>query len=111
MSKEYDLTFQNRDEAIFGLERLLQPAEQLIDRLNYLKSYKDPQFGKNWDFQRDNNLHSLKDRHFLTWLAEEGMDELESTHLRPEEPKAKDNKWGGERVGAPREPYVEPQEQ
>ena len=107
MSKEYDMTFQNRDEAIFGLERLLQPAEQLVDRLNYLDRYKDPQFGQHWDFQQENNLHSLKDRHFLTWLADEGMQELESTHLRPEEPRSKDAKWGGTRSGAPQQPYVD----
>lgn len=86
MSKEYDLTFQSRDEAIFDLERLLQPKEQLQDRLEYLDQYKNKQFGQQWDFQKDNNLHSLKDQNFLDWLADEGMDELESTHLRDESP-------------------------
>jgi len=82
MSKEYDMTFQSRDEAIFDLTRLLKPKEQMEDRLEYLNQYKDPQFGQQWSFQADNNLHSLKDQHFLDWLADEGMDGLETTHLR-----------------------------
>ena len=106
MSKEYDLTFQNREEAIFGLDRLLVPAERLVDRFDYLHTYKDPQFGQHWEFQHDNNLHSLKDRHFLRWLVEEGLTELEQTHLRDEEPVAADRSWGGVRSGPPAVPYM-----
>ncbi len=84
MSKEYDMTFQSRDEAIFGLERLLLPKERLKDRLEYLDQYKNQQFGQQWDFRHDNNLHSVKDQGFLDWLAEEGMDDLSTTHLRDE---------------------------
>ncbi|MBT8400919.1 MAG: NADH-quinone oxidoreductase subunit I [Rhodothermia bacterium] len=69
MSKEYDLTFQSRDEAIFGLEKLLVPAERLRDRLEYLEEEKNEQFGERWDYQKDNNIHSLKDRPFLEWLT------------------------------------------
>jgi NADH-quinone oxidoreductase subunit I len=105
MSKEYDLTFQSRTEAIFGLERLLIPAERLKDRLDYLKRYKDPQFGQEWAFQPNNNLHSLKDRHFLTWLLAEGFSDLQSTHLRDDEPSAVDRDWGAERTGPPATPY------
>ncbi len=83
MSKEYDLTFHNRDEAIFGLERLLVPSEQLKDRLDYLHHAKNQQFGQHWDFQEENNHHSLRNRDtnpsFLTWLAQEGLQELEET--------------------------------
>ncbi len=71
MSKEYDLTFQRREEAIFGLERLLMPAERLKDRFDWLEAWKDRQFGEQWDFQRENNVHSLRDRSFLASLAEE----------------------------------------
>ncbi len=96
MSKEYDLTFQSRDEAIFGLEKLLVPAERLKDRLEWLKRYKNPQYGQSWEFRKENNLHSLKDRPFLKWLLEtEGMEELKSTHLRPETPVATQQSWGG----------------
>lgn len=69
MSKEYDMTFHSRDEAIFGLERLLMPAERLTDRLNYLEQYRNQQFGQQWDFKEENNIHSLRNR--LNWLAEE----------------------------------------
>ncbi|HHP7239395.1 NuoI/complex I 23 kDa subunit family protein [Longibacter sp.] len=98
MSKEYDMTFQSRDEAIFGLDRLLKPKEQMQDRLEYLDQYKNRQFGQQWDFQQDNNLHSVKDQHFLDWLADEGMKGLENTHLR-EDPKASsgEQSWGSQR--------------
>ena len=100
MSKEYDLTFQSRDEAIFGLERLLVPAERLTDRFDYLRQYKNPQDGAQpWSFKEDNNLHSLRDRHFLQWLVEEGLEDLENTHLREEPPIAADKTWGGVRSG------------
>ena len=95
-----DLTFQSRDEAIFGLDRLLVPAERLTDRFAYQRRYKDPQGGTEpWAFKEDNNLHSLKDRHFLRWLVEEGLEALENTHLREEEPIAADKTWGGVRSG------------
>jgi NADH-quinone oxidoreductase subunit I len=99
MSKEYDMTFQSREEAIFGLDRLLIPVERLTDRLEYLDQYKDPQFGQQWTFKEDNNLHSVKDQHFIDWLVSEGMEELETTHLRDEEHVAKGRTWGGVRVG------------
>ena len=78
MSKEYDMTFQARTEAIFGLERLLVPEERLKDRLDYLKRARNPQFGQNWDFKRSNNIHSLRDRAFVKWLREGGAEEVES---------------------------------
>ncbi len=82
MSKEYDMVFHNRNEAVFGLDRLLIPVERLRDRLNFLHAYRDPQFGSHWDFRKDNNLHSLKDRHFLQYLLDQGLTELQNTHLR-----------------------------
>ena len=78
MSKEYDLTFQHRDEAIFGLERLLVPAERLKDRLDYLQAQRNQQFGQQWDFQRTNNSHSLRDTGFLQWLAGQDVKALEA---------------------------------
>ncbi len=107
MSKEYDLTFQSRDEAIFGLDKLLIPAERLQDRFDFLARYKDPQEGDQWTFREDNNLHSVKDQHFLLWLVAEGMDELKETHLRPVEVVASDRTWGGLREGPPQVPYVQ----
>ncbi|HKL88238.1 MAG TPA: 4Fe-4S binding protein, partial [Salinibacter sp.] len=98
MSKEYDLTFQSREEAIFDLQDLLKPTEQLEDRLEYLAQYKNKQFGQQWDFKKENNLHSVKDQHFLDWLADEGMDHLDTTHLREDSMATEgDQDWGSER--------------
>ena len=78
MSKEYDMTFQDRDEAIFGLDRLLMPKERLVDRLKFLREKTNPQIGTGWDYQRSNNRHSLRDSDFLALPAgkiEEAADE------------------------------------
>jgi NADH-quinone oxidoreductase subunit I len=100
MSKEYDLTFRNRDEAIFGLDRLMVPVERLTDRLDYLRHYKNqPENLQPWAFKEDNNLHSLKDRRFLQGLIDGGLDDLENTHRRAEAPIAADKEWGGLRSG------------
>ncbi|MGK9476962.1 NADH-quinone oxidoreductase subunit NuoI [Melioribacter sp. OK-6-Me] len=40
MSKDYELVFTNRDEAIFGKDKLLVPVEQLRDRIEYLRKFK-----------------------------------------------------------------------
>lgn len=101
MSKEYDLTFQRRDEAIFGLDHLLVPVEQLKDRLEYLEEYKNQQEEKTpWEHRQDNNLHSLKDRHHLTDLVAGGMPALANTHQRPQTPIAADNTWHGREADA-----------
>jgi len=101
MSKEYDLTFQDRNEAIFGMDRLLVPVSRLRERLDYLETYKDPQEEEEpWEHPAGNNLHSLKDRHHIETLVEEGMDALKTTHLRVEEPVAQANTWKGRAVDA-----------
>ncbi|MEK6552706.1 MAG: NADH-quinone oxidoreductase subunit NuoI [Bacteroidota bacterium] len=40
MSKDYELVFKNRDDAIFGKEKLLVPVEDLKDRLEFLRKFK-----------------------------------------------------------------------
>lgn len=62
MSKDYDIVFESREEAIYDKERLLVPKEDLSDRLEFLRHYKNTQFGKFWDFQEENNIHSVRDR-------------------------------------------------
>jgi len=62
MSKDYDIVFESRDEAVYDKERLLVPKEDLEERLNYLKNYRNRQFGQFWDFQEENNIHSVRDR-------------------------------------------------
>jgi len=62
MSKDYDIVFESREEAVYDKERLLVPKEDLKDRLDYLKNYRNRQFGQFWDFQEENNIHSVRDR-------------------------------------------------
>ena len=40
MSKDYELVFKNRDEAIYGKDKLLVPVENLKDRLEFLRKFK-----------------------------------------------------------------------
>ncbi|MEM1043392.1 MAG: NADH-quinone oxidoreductase subunit I [Bacteroidota bacterium] len=77
MSKEYDLTFQDREEAHFGLDRLLVPKEFLADRLAFLERKKNPQFGQQWDFKRENNVHTLRNR--LDYALAEAQEEALET--------------------------------
>ena len=72
MSKEYDLTFHDRDEAIFGMERLLVSKEHLADRLEFLGAQKNPEHTSAWDYQASNNRHSLRDTGFLDSLLTTG---------------------------------------
>lgn len=40
MSKDYELVFTNREDGIFGKDKLLVPVEQLQDRLDFLRKFK-----------------------------------------------------------------------
>lgn len=62
MSKDYDIVFESREEAVYDKERLLVPKEDLKERLDFLHEYKNHQFGQFWDFQEENNIHSVRDR-------------------------------------------------
>jgi len=63
MSKEYDLTFQHREEAHFGLDKLLVPMSQVSDRLGFLERQRNGQFGEvQWEYRRENNIHTLRNR-------------------------------------------------
>lgn len=62
MSKDYDIVFESREEAIYDKQRLLVPKEDLSERLDFLRTYRNRQFGKFWDFQEENNIHSVRDR-------------------------------------------------
>ncbi len=61
MSPEYDFVFTSRAEAIMTKEKLLVPKEKLKERLEFLAKYRNPNYGKNYQFLRSNNIHSLKD--------------------------------------------------
>lgn len=40
MSKDYELAFSNREDAIYGKDKLLTPVSQLKDRIEFLRKYK-----------------------------------------------------------------------
>ncbi len=40
MSKDYELVFSSQQEAIFGKDRLLVPAEKVRDRLEFLRNHR-----------------------------------------------------------------------
>jgi NADH-quinone oxidoreductase subunit I len=62
MSKDYDITFDSREDAVYAKDRLLVPKEDLKERLDYLREYKNKQFGQFWDFKEENNIHSVRNR-------------------------------------------------
>lgn len=40
MSKDYELAFTNRNDAVYGKDKLLVPVEQLQDRIQFLRNNK-----------------------------------------------------------------------
>jgi NADH-quinone oxidoreductase subunit I len=40
MSKDYEMAFSNRTDAIYGKDKLLVPIAQLQDRIDFLRKYK-----------------------------------------------------------------------
>ncbi len=62
MSQDYDIVFESREDAVYAKDRLLVPKEELTTRLDYLREYKNRQFGQFWDFQEENNIHSVRNR-------------------------------------------------
>lgn len=62
MSPEYDYVFHSRENAIFTKDKLLVEKSKLTSRLQWLSRMRNPQVGKNLDFLKENNIHSLKVR-------------------------------------------------
>lgn len=40
MSKDYELAFTNREDGIYGKDKLLTPINELQDRIDFLRKYK-----------------------------------------------------------------------
>ncbi|MDR3665290.1 MAG: NADH-quinone oxidoreductase subunit NuoI [Ignavibacteriaceae bacterium] len=40
MSKDYELSFSSREEALYGKDKLLTPIKQVQDRIDFLRHYK-----------------------------------------------------------------------
>lgn len=62
MSKDYDLVFATREEAVYDKSKLMVPKEELQERLEFLREYKNRQFGQFWNFDESNNIHSVRNR-------------------------------------------------
>jgi NADH-quinone oxidoreductase subunit I len=40
MSKDYELSFTSREQAIYGKDKLLTPIKQVQERIDFLRQYK-----------------------------------------------------------------------
>ena len=88
MSKEYDMTFQHRDEAHFGLDKLLMPKERLEDRLGFLARRRNRQPQGDWQHRPDNNIHTLRNRLDYIDAVEAAVEEAPASD--PLEPLAQE---------------------
>jgi NADH-quinone oxidoreductase subunit I len=62
MSQEYDLNFRDRKDAKFGKDKLLVDKAKLHGRLEFLKKFRNQNYGTVYDFSKENNQHSIKDQ-------------------------------------------------
>jgi NADH-quinone oxidoreductase subunit I len=62
MSPDYDFVFIERKDAVYGKDKLLIEKSQLEPRLQFLAQKRNKQFGKNVNFDKDNNHHSVRNR-------------------------------------------------
>ncbi|MEL6846304.1 MAG: NADH-quinone oxidoreductase subunit I, partial [Bacteroidota bacterium] len=62
MSPEYDLNFTNREDAVHGKDRLVFDKSELKDRLDWLEAKRNQNYGEVYDFNKDNNIHTLRNR-------------------------------------------------
>lgn len=62
MSGEYDYNFRNRQDAIFGKDRLLKETTEVKPRLDFLARFRNPNYGEVYDFNEANNIHTYRNR-------------------------------------------------
>lgn len=62
MSPEYDLVFASREDAVMAKDRLVFDKSQLQTRLNWLKQFRNQNFGEVYNFEHSNNIHTLRNR-------------------------------------------------
>lgn len=62
MSPEYDLNFTNREEAIYAKDRLVFDKNELKPRLDWLEARRNQNYGDVYNFEKDNNIHTLRNR-------------------------------------------------
>jgi NADH-quinone oxidoreductase subunit I len=90
MSKDYDIVFESREDAVYDKKRLMVPKEDLKERLDYLKEYRNNQFGQFWDFQEENNIHSVRDRD-REWNTGLSLVDMLEQQKKNDETKASSN--------------------
>jgi NADH-quinone oxidoreductase subunit I len=66
MSPDYDNVYMDRRNAIYDKQALMVDKAILKPRLDWLQKMRNPNFGKVYDFQEENNIHSVRDRDLLT---------------------------------------------
>lgn len=62
MSPEYDFNFLSREDAVYGKDKLVIDKENLKDRLDFLEKKRNANFGEVYDFDKKNNIHTLRNR-------------------------------------------------
>jgi len=62
MSEDYDNVYLNRKDAIYDKQRLMVDSERLKPRLEFLRRMRNPNFGVIYQFDKENNIHSVRDR-------------------------------------------------
>lgn len=62
MSEEYDFVFHHRKDAVFDKQKLMIEKSRLSKRLDWLGVFRNPNFGDVYDYQVQNNKHSVRDR-------------------------------------------------
>lgn len=90
MSKDFELVFESREDAIYDKERLLVPKEDLKERLDFLRQYRNRQFGQFWDFPEENNIHSVRNRD-KNWETSLSLVEILESKKTQESPAAQAN--------------------
>ena len=62
MSPEYDMNFRAREDAVMGKDRLVIDKAELKPRLDWLAKKRNPNFGTVYEFDKKNNIHTLRNR-------------------------------------------------
>lgn len=87
MSKDYDITFESREEAVYDKSKLLVAKEELKERLDFLREYKNRQYGQFWNFPEDNNIHSVRNRDKRWETSLSLVEMLEEQRAQGKEPQ------------------------
>lgn len=62
MSPEYDYVFTERKQSIMDKSKLIVEKSRLQPRLDFLAERRNKQFGKQFNFPEENNVHTYRNR-------------------------------------------------